>query len=116
MEPMFDVVSFLLIVSRTDHMHHVGTTRRSPITNHTVVSCCFYVYISSLCVSKHLGGMFLGQRGFKKKQPTDVFQDGSPQIPSEEKATAQLAGKPEAAETNMGTPGDISRPFLVKIW
>lgn len=45
-EPMFDVVSFLLIVSRTDHMHHVGITRRSPITNHTVVSCCFYVYIS----------------------------------------------------------------------
>lgn len=62
------------------------------------------------------GECFWGQRGFKKKQPTDVFQDGSPQIPSEEKATAQLAGKPEAAETNMGTPGDISRPFLVKIW
>ena len=63
-----------------------------------------------LCVSMHFEGNVFGSTRFQEKA-TDVFQDGSPQIPSEEKATAQLAGKPEAAETNMGTPGDISRLF-----
>ena len=66
-----------------------------------------------LCVSMQFEGNVFGSTRFQEKA-TDVFQDGSPQIPSEEKATAQLAGKPEAAETNMGTPRDIGRPVLLK--
>ena len=88
-------------------MHHVGITRRSPTTNHSVVSMCGGNI--SMCFEANVFGV-----NEVSRKASDLFQDGSPQIPSEEKATAQLAGKPEGKQGKQTRErwGDISRPFL----